>query len=307
MKKILYILAVLACSGAVAQNQFHQSQYMNHHAFFNPGAVASYHSLNAAGFFKNQWTGFSGAPSIQGISIAKPLGSYKAGWGAQIIHDKIGVNNSFQIAGTYAYKVQLQSNMNIGLGLSGVLNASQSNFTEVQTIVSDDPMFMENSPMVMMPNFRFGAYAYNEDYYFGLAIPNLLKNQIVANAGETSFDMANMHWYINAGKKVIVTDDLELWPSVMFKHVSGTPLQFDINANATFQEKVGVGLSYRSSQEFIMMANYWVNDQFLIGYSYDLGLGDLSLFHSGSHEIMLIYKVRTSYKDTPQTQQRTTI
>ena len=308
MRKLLYIIAFIVPCATYGQHQFHQSQYMHHHYFVNPAAVATFNSTNIAGFYKNQWTGFTGAPTIQGVSIGGPFSGYNAGWGAQIIHDKIGVNNTWDISGTYAYKVQLSNNWKLGLGLSGVLHMTQSNFAEVETTIAGDPMFQESTPMVVMPNFRFGAYAYSSKSFVGLAIPNLLRNQIVTEGGakgQTSFDASDMHMYIHAGTELEMSRDVTMTPSILFKHVSGTPLQFDVNVDSEFQEKVGVGISYRSSGEFIMRASYNVSEEFLVGYSYDLSFGDIGLFSGGSHEIMLRYKIRTSInEDEPKTKSR---
>ncbi len=296
----LLLLAIGFGTQASAQHQIHQSQYMHHQAFINPASIVSFNSLNAAMYYKNQWTGFTGAPTMQGISIGKPLKGYNAAWGAQIFHDKIGVNNFWQIGGTYAYKVRLQNNTKLGFGLSPYLNMQQSDFAEVQTTVANDPVFAASTKTTVMPNFRFGTYLYNDNFYLGLAIPNLLQNQVILNGdpkGETSFNASDMHLFVHAGYNLELGYEAMFTPSVLVKHVAGSPVQFDINLNAKFLDKVGVGLTYRSSQEMVIMAGYDINEEFMVGYSYDIGFSDLSLFNSGSHEIMVRYKIRTSYRD----------
>src|SRR5690606_6757121 len=150
--------------------------------------------------YRNQWTGFSGSPVTQGFSIARPLKSEQSSWGAQVLHDKIGVNNSYQLVGTYAYNVQLNEELKLGLGLSAVLNMSQGMFGSIETIVPNDPVYQANTPMKFMPNFRFGGYLYADEYFAGIAIPSLLKNSFEftgdAVKGKSSLDFKNTHVYI---------------------------------------------------------------------------------------------------------------
>lgn len=290
-------IVVLSCSSLKAQNLMHQSQYMHHMAFINPAQIVTYNSLNAALFHKSQWVGFSGAPTMQGLSIGKSLPGFKSSWNAQVLHDKIGVNNTFHIGGTYAYKLQLNERVRLGMALGAYMNMAQSNFADVETTVTNDPVYQENTKAQIMPNFKFGAHLYTPEYFIGFALPNLLRNQVIydgSSKGETSFDISSLHAYFNAGYHLELSRDLMFTPSILVKHISGAPVQLDINANAEFSEKAGVGLSYRTSQEVVMMASYRINEEFLIGYSYDVGFSDLSIFSSGSHEIMLTYKVRSS-------------
>lgn len=299
--KLLTLSILLGAGlGAHAQHNLHTSQYMNNWAFVNPAAIGSFTSLQAGFFFKNQWAGFDGAPTMQGLTISKPSKDLKMAFGGELYHDKIGVNNVYNLGGTYAYKIQLKGGQRVSFGLTGYLNMQQSEFAEVQTIVDNDPVYMANTKMVVMPNFRFGTYMYTPEYFVGFAIPNLMKNNVVVNGeaqGQTSFDTQDMHFFLHGGYNMELSRDVMFSPSLLIKHVSGTPVQLDFNLNATFLEKVGIGMSYRTSQEIVMMANYIIDEKLMIGYSYDLGFSDLSLFSNGSHEVMLRFKVRTSYRE----------
>ena len=292
------MVLVLFGANVSGQNQYGQSQYMHHHAFVNPGAVASYKDFSAALFYRNQWAGFSGSPVTQGLSIANPLKSGNAGWGAQILRDKIGVNDAVQFAGTYAYNVTLSEKMKLGLGLSGVLNLAQGRFGSVETIVPNDPVYQANTPMQIMPNFRFGSYLYGDDYYAGIAIPALMKNQIEFTgdgfSGSTSIDAKDMHFYLMGGYEMFVSDELYFMPSTLVKMVSGSPIQIDLNANFMYQNQVGFGLSYRTGGTMVLMANYLIDSQFMIGYSYDAGFSNLASYAGGAHEIMVRFEVRSA-------------
>ena len=295
MKKII-ITSIALVSGLVslAQHETHLTQNTLHKAFLNPASIVQHPGSSGALFHKSQWVGFSGAPVFQGINYNFSLPGADHATGFTLKYDKIGVNKTLDFTANYAYNLKLSEGKNLAFALSPTLRFKQSNFGEVAT--NDfDPLYQASTPMTVMPNFAFGTFFHTSKHYAGITIPNLLKNQLVYD-GElrptTSFDMTDMHLYIHGGTKLEVTRDLDMEPSLIIKHVAGTPLQFDINLMGYLMDKVGFGLGYRSSREFSLMANYNINEKFTAGYAYDMNFSDLTIFTSGSHELMIVYKLR---------------
>ena len=145
-----------------------------------------------------------------------------------------------------------------------------------------------------MPNFKFGAYYFKDKFYIGITSPNLLKNRITFGTeleSSTEFDVSNMHFYLHSGYQFELNDELDLMTSVLLKNVSGAPLQVGLNAQVVYQEKIGVGLAYRTSKEISVLANYQLIPELKLGYAYDFNLGQIGRYSSGTHEIMLIYNL----------------
>jgi hypothetical protein len=65
----------------------------------------------------------------------------------------------------------------------------------------------------------------------------------------------------------------------------------DLNANAWFYDRFAIGVSYRTGDAVLGMAEIQINDQFRIGYAYDYTLTELTRYNSGSHEFMLRYEL----------------
>ena len=84
-----------------------------------------------------------------------------------------------------------------------------------------------------------------------------------------------------------MSEDLVLKPSVLVKAVSGAPVQFDFNTNLWIQNTLALGVSYRTGDALVGMAELQLNDQLRIGYAYDRTFTNLSNYNSGSHELML--------------------
>lgn len=303
LSKVLVLIAVLLLVGMLkAQDYYHISQYMIHQPFINPAAIGSYNSLNGAALYKQQWVGLEGAPSIQAINVNSPLGTTNGNAGFSVVRDQIGVNNRIDISGTYAYNLSIGKKSKLALGLTGMAVLNQSNFAEATVNDENDPLFANNTQMKVLPNFQYGMYYYTNKFYVGLSLPKLLLNSVSADSNNittasTSFDFAQMHYYLNAGYRFDLNENLDLNISTLLKQVSGAPFQFDLNAQVVFSEKLGIGLSYRSSSEIAGILSYQITDMFKMAYSYDFALAsknlDLGAYHSGSHEIMLLFRVPT--------------
>ena len=74
--------------------------------FINPSVIGSYSNLNGALFYKNQWTGFEGAPEIAGFSVNSSIKNSNHSVGLTLINDKIGISNIKDLSIAYSYKLK---------------------------------------------------------------------------------------------------------------------------------------------------------------------------------------------------------
>ncbi len=294
MKKhylIFSIISVFIFMKANAQNELHYGMYMMHQPLFNPASASSYTSLTAAALYKNQWTGYEGAPTIGAFNILKPLKNSTVG--LTITNDQIGINNNTGISGSYAYKLQLRGYSRLAFGLSASVNLLQSDLGGVNISDVNDPAYSgESTGIVAQPNFKFGTYYFNKKFYAGLAIPNILNNKIAqeGSGGLTEFDVNTVHYFLHMGYRFELNPKSDLNVSTFIKQVSGASLQYDINVQYEYMKKFGIGVSYRSSNEILGIISYQLLPELKLAYAYEYGLGNLGNYSSGSHEIMLIYQ-----------------
>jgi type IX secretion system PorP/SprF family membrane protein len=293
MKRFFYIVLLVTLTlGAKAQNQFHMGQYMIHQPFINPASIGSYDDLNAALLYKKQWAGFEGAPKVQGLNLNLPLPGEKSFLGLTVLRDEIGITTSTEVTGSYAYRLKTGLNSKLTFGLSASLNMMQSNLDDLHIHDIDDPLFSENTPTYLMPNFEFGTYFTAKRFYVGLAIPNLLENKIIFTdglEGATSFNFQNLHYYLHSGYAWKLNEKDDLNTSVLIKEVAGASLQFDVNMQVMFDNKFGIGASYRSSKELLAMLTFNVIPQLRLSYGYEFNFAELGNYSNGSHEVLLIF------------------
>lgn len=296
MKKLLIVFAVLVGFGGQAQNQFHIGQYAIHQPFINPASIGTFDDINMALVYKNQWVGFDGAPHLGGFNYNMPLGKFKKNFiGVNAVMDKVGINTSTEISATYAYKIQTGENSRLIFGLSSSLNLVKADLDNVLTIDANDPLYTANSPTFALPNFKFGSYFFRNNFYVGFVMPNILQNRVVelngSPKGEVKFNAANMHYYLHGGYKWRIKDKHDVVFSSLLKQVSGSPLQIDFNINTLFKDRFGIGVSYRSSNEIMANLQLYIVPQLLLSYGYEYGFSALNNFYSGTHEVMLIYRL----------------
>lgn len=297
MKASNLLLSVFVLSAFIgrAQSNFHLTQYMVHQPFINPSAMASYDEMNLALFYRNQWTGFQGAPVTQGVSFSTPIGKTNNFLGLNVMHDVIGVNSSTLISLPYSYSIRLTKQYKLSFGIAPSISTIQSNLSEIHTINDNDPIYQQNLPTVIVPNSSFGMYFFSKRFYAGYAIPKMLHNNIVVQEKidvKNTFNWKQLHHYLSIGIRFPVNRNLDFNVSTLGKYVHGSSLQLDINAQALFMKKVGIGASYRTSNELAAILTIQALKYFKFSYAYEYNFARIGDYSNGSHEIMLIIEIR---------------
>ena len=298
MKKILFtfIFYNILFSG-FGQNQFHIGQYAIYQPFLNPAAIGVYENVNFALLYKKQWTGLNGSPNLQGFNFNMPLGDRRLNYiSFNVLNDKIGLSNSTEISSTYAYKVRSSLSSRLIFGLTASLNLVSAQLSNASIIESNDPVFTTNSPIFALPNFKFGTYFYRHNFYMGFVVPNILENKVVEVGGSPSgyfgFNAKNMHYYLHAGYKIDFKKQRKLVISSLLKQVTGAPLQIDLNLNYMLNPSFGIGTNIRSSKDAMLMLSVYVLPELLLSYGYEYSFSKLSKYNNGTHEVLLVYKVK---------------
>ena len=101
----------------------------------------------------------------------------------------------------------------------------------------------------------------------------MVRNYFVSGGGNFDFKTKNR-------KKI------SLQPSVLFRMIEATPMQFDVNLRVNFDKTFWTGVSYRHNDAIVGLIGVRVY-QMLVGYSYDFTISDLKNYNYGSHEVSL--------------------
>lgn len=289
--KNLIIFAMVLISGFEihAQQDPMVSQYMFNGLYLNPAYAGSHKYWSSTLSYRNQWVRFDGAPQTVIAAVDGPLPSKNMGLGAVFFHDQIGVTNMNSAVFSYAYQLKLNENSKLAMGVNAGFSQFSAKLTQLQVWDTDDDVFDSDLSSKILPRFGLGLYYFGDKHYVGLSVPTLLAYErgYDFNLDITKSSFLRRHYLLTAGYVFGVTKDIKLKPSVLFKYVQSAPLEVDLNLSAVYRDMIWFGVSYRSMDALVFIAEYQTNSYFRVGYAYDMTLSKLRNYSSGSHEIML--------------------
>ncbi len=271
------------------QQESQYTQYMYNTMSFNPAYTAARGRLSILALYRNQWSGIEGAPKTFNLSIDGPAGrTDQVGLGAEFISDEIGPSKQSTIAANMSYVIPFENGFHLDFGIKGGVSMLKVDPNKLNIYDPNVPSFRLNNHT--MPVFGVGAYFYMRDWYLGFSIPNLFQTKHYKDV-KLSTVKEHMNFYFLAGTYIPITADLYIKPITLIKAVKGAPVSVDVSANAVLYNQIIVGAGYRFDAALSAMAGFQVNNQLMIGYSYDYETTRLNKYNNGSHEIILRFEL----------------
>jgi len=276
-----------------AQQQPLFTQYMFNGLVLNPAYTGSHEFVTLTASARSQWSGLKGAPQTQVFSAHSPIKLTRSAAGMLFQHDKAGAIEQSTVYGTYAYHIPVSKTGKISVGAQVGATFYKANYADLNIVTQNnlpDPAFAGSTSRVL-PNLGIGAYYYTQKMYVGISIPTIIDNRWnVENSLEKS--KQQRHYLMTAGYVFTLNSALNLKPNVLIKWAEGGPFQYDLNANLLIKETVWVGFSYRMGDSVDGLLQWNVNDQLSVGYSYGYPTSDIASAQWGTHEVVLIYRLK---------------
>jgi type IX secretion system PorP/SprF family membrane protein len=304
VRRLFFILAILWLS-VVTYGQY--SQYMVNGLVINPAYAGSRDGMSVSFHYSKIWAGISGMPEQELISAHAPLKNDKFAFGMILGNQTTGPDHSIYASLDYAYRIHLKKKI-LAFGLRAKIKHTNQNFNQLyfDPAMPQDPVFVNN--VVTEPNAGFGVYLYSQRMFAGISVPRMITykydDTITYHYGPT---LHPGYAHIMAtGGVVIGKENGLIWRPSMLVQYLGTVKSYRLDVNNMFiflKNKLWMGASYRMGgnsieSQIVGIVEFKFNDQFMVGYSYDYGLGDLSSVLHGSHEVYLrydfVYKVRAA-------------
>jgi type IX secretion system PorP/SprF family membrane protein len=310
-------------SGSFAQQLPVYSQYMMNGFLINP-AVAGHEGYTAINITaREQWLGIKDAPSTYAISAQTRLlknsfmsrsasikkrrrvmsRSGRVGYGFNAFTDNSGAFNRTGIAGTYSYHIPLnKAQLSFGASITGFQFSINSN--KIKLLDTQDELIASSVKSAFVPDANFGVYFTTNSIYVGISAMQLMQSplKIGADKNGPGYRMER-HYYMTAGYRFEVAQDLLLEPSFLLKSTDKFIAQADVNLKAYIKENYWAGVSYRTGGSYgmseesisgkgsavVIMAGIKV-DKFYFGYAFDHNFSAIGARSLGSHEIMAAIK-----------------
>lgn len=298
MKKYLIVILLISASlkSVIAQQDAQYTQYMYNTLAVNPAYAGSRGVFSIIGLYRSQWVGLEGAPKTQTLNFNTPV-SKRVGLGLSVINDEIGNKTRnetyFDAAFSYTFTLRNENKISFGLKAGGhLLNIDFSQLggymdeQEVNGLVNVDNKFS--------PNFGAGLYYHTDKFYVGLSIPDILETKHFDTSGSATAYSARerMNYYLISGYVFDLNDNLKFKPTVLFKMLSGTPLQADLSANFLIHETFTLGVAYRLDAALSALFGFQITEELLLGIAYDKEITELgnTVFNDGSFEVFLRFE-----------------
>lgn len=291
------VVGALYSSPVVAQQRPVQSLYMFDPLLVNPAYAGSHVQLSGTAIYRNQWVNFDGAPRTLTGTVHSGFRKARVGLGVIFTNDQIGVHSDNSLYGIYSYKIPLSQRKNGGvlsMGLQGGFNSLRSDY--FKTTPRDGAEVGVISKF--NPNFGTGLFYRSTNLYAGLSIPYMLNNKIIDIIDvemDTTFSTAGKqqrYYYLMGGLTKQLSPVLKWMPSTLIRVQNNAPLSFDINNMFILYDVVGLGFSYRLNDSVVGLFELQINENFHVGYAYDITTSDIRLYSNGSHEIMINYRIK---------------
>jgi len=254
------------------------SQLIKTLEFVNPGYNASKDLAAATLLYRNQWTGFDGAPQTMAANIHVPVNAWHAGFGTNVLSETRGLISHTNLDLSACVDVKATSTSYLAFGLSGGI--------EMKRIDMDRAVYSDEIP--------YTADQYNNNtVHAGIGLNYFTpKLHLGASMHYSRLDGVRHQqnefysFFLNGSYLIPVHDDWVLKPALLFKTWGGYT-DLDAGLFVLFKDIVWGGVSYRLGDALIFFADLKITEMFRLGYSYDVGLRGVADFNYGSHEIRL--------------------
>lgn len=305
---ILVIFFALALK-ANAQQRPQYSQYMVNNYLLNPAitGIEDYADIRVS--HRRQWVGLDGAPVTSYVTAHTPLnkgaggtkyhkGLAHHGVGVAFHTDKTGPLRRSGLTGSYAYHLPITRTINASAGVAAGVIRNSVNSSDLEFTNPNDPLAAGGAYNNNVIDLNLGIWVYSQSFSVGVAGAQLLKDVGSFKSegrNEPAFGLQR-HYFITGAYRFSPTSSLDVVPSVMVKLANPSPASVDANLRVLYNKQFWVGASYRHEDALVGMVGVYINPLIDVSYSYDATLSNINRVSSGTHEVVVGFKLMNTRK-----------
>lgn len=272
--KSLIVIGVTLISGEFyAQQEPVFSQFWNAKTYYNPSVTGMYNKHQSTTIGRWQNVGVSGQPVSQLIGYALRLKKLHGGLGFTYFHEDISYNNTNKVKLNYSYHIKTKKEHTIAFGIGAGFHRMTYEGPFIPFVADDN----------ILPGLESGI---NFTGDFGVVYSTGKMNIAVSG---TQLTASRLGSYKEAPHIVLMTDYIfglgerfQFKPQ-LFVMSDFVKTVFDVNGILYWKNRIGLGLSYRNTDELGFSLNWDFLNKFRLGYSFDYPMGAMSSISRGSH------------------------
>lgn len=286
---VVFLLMNLLLPVSNAQQIIQLSQRMSDVALFNPAAYGAMNNNQVKLLHRSQWVGFEGAPQTQLLTYSATPGRQN-GLGLYALNDVAGATHRFSAGAGYSHHIAM-SRVTLALGVSARLSQYFIDRTKLQPADAGDVLLSDNDMRInWVPDATFGAMLYNRHFFAGISASQMVESRVQRLQKLSGHTVGMYHFTAGYNWR---PSPFAVWqPAVLITYSRQQELQAELNLRSKIRDKFIGGLAYRTNDAVIVMAGIEFSPVIIV-YSYDILLSGIRNQSSGSHEIVLTYRLKT--------------
>ena len=294
--KILSFIILSLCQTMYSQRDNNFALYKYHMHIFNPAFTGTQGGTYVNTTYRRQLSGLENGPQIQALSLGIPSREKRMSYGLLFLNDKTFIEQQIRFNVLFSYKLELDTNWNLRLGLNAGGENFGVNFSELKNLEISGDSKLENYSR-FNPNFGFGFYLSSERYFFAMSIPKILETKLFKDQDGISTNATDrFHLYTSAGLKLPIKGNWSWVAYALARYVKAAPWSIVTNGGVAYKNiELSFGYQWDASYSVALMIKDFKFMSF--GYSYQLpSSAALSSITGGNHEVLV--KIRLSNPKT---------
>lgn len=283
--KVLFLNLITI--GAIAQQEWSQTQYQFNLFDVNPAYAGNHQTLSMAVRHRSQWLGFDGAPTTDQLSVHAPLANDKAAIGLRLVSDRIGARRQLIARGTGVYKLNLHEGK-LAFGITGGVIRQCLQQDVIHAADADDAVLAQAGDARTVPTVGASIFYSTKRFFAGLDASQLNRSSLIDGAASRLF----YHLSAVGGYILPLRERHLLELSGLLRYAEGGISQAEFNAQFLYRNLCWIGAGYRWNSSLQFLAAWMVSDHLRLGISYDYGVGNTIARSMHSMEAFLGYTLQ---------------
>jgi type IX secretion system PorP/SprF family membrane protein len=292
--KHLYIIFILSVSvlTVAAQDIPLFTQKMTNSFMYNP-AVAGHSSGSLTYSFRKNFSGVQNAPKTNFLSFHTPFSNHRFGFGMNVYQEDVNFLKNTYASAAFAYHLKINQSNVLSFGVSGEYNFMRLNGNTNSTESDPDYIKLANGDLDDV-DFSFGMLYHTRYLKFGLAANRLATAWVKE---EDQFILTNYYTGFLQGMIPLRGGNDLLEPYITYRQFAENSNQIDLGLYYTINDMIVLGAAYRTSSTASLSGGFRINNKLLLGYTYEVFMGDIRSQVGANSEITLRYDFNNySYK-----------
>ena len=272
---------------ANAQQDPLYAQYMNNPFLLNPAYAGFQNNLSTSVGYRQQWSGMEG-PKTFNVTADMSIMNRRGGAGLVIVTDRIGASSRSEIMTAYSYKIPLSTSTTLSFGMQGGIIHYKIDYSKLAVYDLNDPLFGGNEDL-WRPNAGAGLVVNGERFLVAVSVPRLFESS--ASVGSIHQTVMSRHYYFSGAYIIPISPKVVFKPSTLLRYVPGAPISADVAASFIFNERFQSGVFTRNINTLGALLQIAMNDNFLLGYIFEVPTRKALPSNFVTHEFTLTLKL----------------